>query len=324
MAAARRARTHRTRPSPTSGTHDLPEGDDCQIPPSRPAAHSLIGFISSYSKIPIVAPFTDRPVTLRSPLGRLPWSMGPRSHAVVHLPPCRWVPRLRGASIQARPATARRPCQYRRGSAASQAAIRSGHPDWGPSHPDDTLTEGSLKVWARAVHFRLPGLGPAQHTGAHSEEILNATPGTPGRPTMAGPVRHRPTTPAVDRRPRVTLTKTQALNLRVAQLPERHSHPTTPAALRRVAWSRPRWPAMPWSSTTSVCTRSSPCTSAKRSSRLPCRRPGLLPTLAVLGVGFVSRPLGGVVIGAYADRHGRKLATPLTIALITGVRLAWH
>jgi len=44
---------------------------------------------------------------------------------------------------------------------------------------------------------------------------------------------------------------------------------------------------------------------------------GLLLTLAVFGVGFVSRPLGGVVIGAYADRHGRKPAMLLTIVLIT-------
>ncbi len=43
----------------------------------------------------------------------------------------------------------------------------------------------------------------------------------------------------------------------------------------------------------------------------------LLASVAVFGVGFVSRPLGGVLIGAYADRAGRKPALLLTIVLIT-------
>ncbi|MEJ8851232.1 MFS transporter [Variovorax rhizosphaerae] len=43
----------------------------------------------------------------------------------------------------------------------------------------------------------------------------------------------------------------------------------------------------------------------------------LLLSVAVFGVGFVSRPLGGVLIGAYADRAGRKPAMLLTIGLIT-------
>ncbi|MDT7642582.1 MAG: transporter, family, alpha-ketoglutarate permease, partial [Pseudonocardiales bacterium] len=32
----------------------------------------------------------------------------------------------------------------------------------------------------------------------------------------------------------------------------------------------------------------------------------LLSTLAVFAVGFVMRPIGGALLGAYADRHGRK------------------
>ncbi|MBP7242907.1 MFS transporter [Amaricoccus sp.] len=40
-------------------------------------------------------------------------------------------------------------------------------------------------------------------------------------------------------------------------------------------------------------------------------------SVAVFGVGFVTRPLGGVFIGAFADRVGRKPAMLLTIALIT-------
>jgi len=43
----------------------------------------------------------------------------------------------------------------------------------------------------------------------------------------------------------------------------------------------------------------------------------LLLSVAVFGVGFVTRPLGGVLIGAFADRAGRKPAMLLTIGLIT-------
>lgn len=43
----------------------------------------------------------------------------------------------------------------------------------------------------------------------------------------------------------------------------------------------------------------------------------LLVSVAVFGVGFVTRPLGGILIGAFADRVGRKPAMLLTIALIT-------
>ena len=42
----------------------------------------------------------------------------------------------------------------------------------------------------------------------------------------------------------------------------------------------------------------------------------LLLSLATYGVGFIARPLGGMVIGAYADRHGRKPAMTLTIWLM--------
>lgn len=42
----------------------------------------------------------------------------------------------------------------------------------------------------------------------------------------------------------------------------------------------------------------------------------LMLSLATYGVGFVLRPLGGVVLGAYADRKGRKKATILTLFLM--------
>jgi MFS family permease len=42
----------------------------------------------------------------------------------------------------------------------------------------------------------------------------------------------------------------------------------------------------------------------------------LLLAVATFGVGFVARPLGGILIGAYADRFGRKPAMTLTIWLM--------
>lgn len=42
----------------------------------------------------------------------------------------------------------------------------------------------------------------------------------------------------------------------------------------------------------------------------------LLYSVATFGIGFLTRPIGGVIIGAYADRAGRKPAMLLTIALM--------
>lgn len=42
----------------------------------------------------------------------------------------------------------------------------------------------------------------------------------------------------------------------------------------------------------------------------------LLLAVATFGIGFVMRPLGGVLIGSYADRRGRKSAMTLTIGLM--------
>jgi len=41
----------------------------------------------------------------------------------------------------------------------------------------------------------------------------------------------------------------------------------------------------------------------------------LLYSVATFGIGFLTRPIGGIIIGAYADRAGRKPAMLLTIAL---------
>jgi MHS family proline/betaine transporter-like MFS transporter len=42
----------------------------------------------------------------------------------------------------------------------------------------------------------------------------------------------------------------------------------------------------------------------------------LLSTFATYGVGFVMRPVGAIVIGAYGDRQGRKAALVLTVGLM--------
>src|ERR671931_445535 len=47
----------------------------------------------------------------------------------------------------------------------------------------------------------------------------------------------------------------------------------------------------------------------------------LLSTLAVFAVGFIMRPVGGAVLGAYADRHGRRAGMTLTIGLMAGAAL---
>lgn len=44
----------------------------------------------------------------------------------------------------------------------------------------------------------------------------------------------------------------------------------------------------------------------------------LMLSLATFGVGFVTRPLGGVVIGAYADRVGRRAAMMLSFTMMGG------
>jgi MFS family permease len=42
----------------------------------------------------------------------------------------------------------------------------------------------------------------------------------------------------------------------------------------------------------------------------------LMLSIAAFGVGFVTRPIGGILIGAYADRAGRKPAMMLTVVLM--------
>jgi MHS family proline/betaine transporter-like MFS transporter len=44
----------------------------------------------------------------------------------------------------------------------------------------------------------------------------------------------------------------------------------------------------------------------------------LLLAVATFGVGFFMRPVGGIVLGVYADKVGRKAALSLTILLMAG------
>jgi MHS family alpha-ketoglutarate permease-like MFS transporter len=48
----------------------------------------------------------------------------------------------------------------------------------------------------------------------------------------------------------------------------------------------------------------------------------LLSTAAVFAVGFLMRPLGGWILGMYADRHGRRNALALSVLLMSGGSLA--
>ena len=48
----------------------------------------------------------------------------------------------------------------------------------------------------------------------------------------------------------------------------------------------------------------------------------LLATLAVFAVGFLMRPLGGVIFGHMADRHGRKIVLITTMLMMAGGSLA--
>ena len=48
----------------------------------------------------------------------------------------------------------------------------------------------------------------------------------------------------------------------------------------------------------------------------------LLLSLATFGVGFVTRPIGGIVIGAYSDRAGRRPAMMLSFTLMGGAIVA--
>ena len=56
----------------------------------------------------------------------------------------------------------------------------------------------------------------------------------------------------------------------------------------------------------------------------------LLASLATFGAGFITRPIGAAIIGAYADRHGRRAALTVTILLmaagsaLVGITPSYH
>src|SRR3569832_2861584 len=43
----------------------------------------------------------------------------------------------------------------------------------------------------------------------------------------------------------------------------------------------------------------------------------LLLTFGTFGLAYLARPIGGIVLGAYADRHGRKASLMVSIVLMT-------
>src|ERR1700754_2905356 len=47
----------------------------------------------------------------------------------------------------------------------------------------------------------------------------------------------------------------------------------------------------------------------------------LMLSLATFGAGFVTRPIGGIVIGAYSDRIGRRPAVLVSFAVMGGAIL---
>src|SRR5690606_22445576 len=44
---------------------------------------------------------------------------------------------------------------------------------------------------------------------------------------------------------------------------------------------------------------------------------GLLATFAVFALGFLARPIGGVIFGHYGDKHGRKKALSAAVLLMS-------
>ncbi len=48
----------------------------------------------------------------------------------------------------------------------------------------------------------------------------------------------------------------------------------------------------------------------------------LMLSLATFGIGFLMRPLGAIVLGAYIDRHGRRAGLVMSLAIMSiGVAL---
>lgn len=47
----------------------------------------------------------------------------------------------------------------------------------------------------------------------------------------------------------------------------------------------------------------------------------LMNTAGIFAVGFLMRPVGGWILGRAADRHGRKSALTLTVAMMSGAAL---
>ena len=74
---------------------------------------------------------------------------------------------------------------------------------------------------------------------------------------------------------------------------------------------------MRWSGMTSPPTAISPSMFRRHFFRTTIPRRSLLLTFGTFGLAFLIRPIGGVVLGAYADRYGRKASLLISIVLMT-------
>ena len=84
------------------------------------------------------------------------------------------------------------------------------------------------------------------------------------------------------------------------------------------ASSRPRWPARSSSGTSSSSTPPPRRWSSTRSCsrRRTTRSPPIIAAFVTYAVGFIARPLGGIVFGHFGDKYGRKKLLQVAIILV--------
>ena len=95
--------------------------------------------------------------------------------------------------------------------------------------------------------------------------------------------------------------------------------PESPQAIRVfAASSRPRWPAPSSSGTSSSSTPPRRRWSSTRSCsrRRTTRSTPIIAAFVTYAVGFVARPLGGIVFGHFGDKYGRKKLLQVAIVLV--------
>ena len=82
--------------------------------------------------------------------------------------------------------------------------------------------------------------------------------------------------------------------------------------------SRRRWPAPSWSGTSSSSTPPPPpwCSARCFFPNTGSELDGIIAAFLTYAVGFVARPLGGIVFGHFGDKFGRKKLLQLSIILV--------